>query len=118
MGAITDIWKSERGLITVTLIAAATVLCGFAIIPVQQWLDYTKWIFVTYVAAKTVTGAVGIVSTNPKPEGLPSIMWQDVLEALARSAEGFTRGAGASQKAAPDPSASPISSVPDPQKAG
>lgn len=69
MGALLDLWKSERGLVAVALIAAATVMTGMSIITVDQWLDYTKWLFVTYAAAKTVTGAVGLASSQPKQAG-------------------------------------------------
>lgn len=69
MGALLDLWKSERGLVAVALIAAATVMTGMGIITVDQWLDYTKWLFVTYAAAKTVTGAVGLASSQPKQAG-------------------------------------------------
>jgi len=65
MGAITDLWKSERGLVAIALIAAATVGLATARIPPDQWIDYTKWIFVTYAAAKTVTGSVAMLKSVP-----------------------------------------------------
>jgi hypothetical protein len=65
MGAIADLWRSERGLVAIALIAAVTVLCGIGSVTVEQWLDYTKWIFVTYAAAKTVTGAAAIAKSDP-----------------------------------------------------
>ncbi len=64
MGAIADLWKSERGLVAIALIAAVTVLCATGAVTVQQWLDYTKWIFVTYAAAKTVSGAAAAISSQ------------------------------------------------------
>lgn len=60
MGAIKDLWASERGLIAVLLIVGATVLAALKVMTVDQWLDYTRWIFITYAAAKTVTGAFQI----------------------------------------------------------
>lgn len=74
MGAIIDLWKSERGLIMVALIAAATTLTAVHIVTVDQWLEYTKWIFVTYVAGKTVTSSVALATTaptSPPPPQLP-----------------------------------------------
>lgn len=68
MGAITDIWKSERGLVAVALIAAATVLTGMHIIPADQWITYTKAIFIAYAAGKTVTGAVAMATTKEPDE--------------------------------------------------
>jgi hypothetical protein len=68
MGALKNIWGSERGIVAVVLILACTVLTGSGDISPEQWLDYTKWIFVTYAAAKTVTGAATIMRTqSPSP---------------------------------------------------
>jgi hypothetical protein len=68
MGAITDLLRSERGLVAIALIAATTVLCGLHVATIDQWLTYTKWIFVTYVAGKTVTGSVAMVTSAPRAE--------------------------------------------------
>jgi hypothetical protein len=61
MGALADLWSSERGLVALALIVGATVLAAVKIITVDQWTDYTKWIFVTYAASKTVTGTATII---------------------------------------------------------
>jgi hypothetical protein len=58
MGAIADLWKSERGIVGLALVIAATVMVALGRLSADQWVDYTKWIFVTYAAAKTVTGAI------------------------------------------------------------
>ena len=107
MGAILDLWKSERGLVAVALIAAATTLTALGTIGVEQWLDYTKWIFVTYAAAKTVTGSVAMATSQPKSD--PGI-WQQVDALIARALAN-------SRAPAPTPPASPVSVVP-PTKAG
>jgi hypothetical protein len=60
MGAIVDLWKCERGLLAVLLVAAAGVLTGLGNMETSEWTDFAKWIFVTYAASKTVTGAVQI----------------------------------------------------------
>lgn len=82
MGAIADLWSSERGLVAVALIIAATVLTALRVLTTEQWVSYTEWIFVTYAASKTVTGSVAImksgVSTgtpskdSPATAGIPS----------------------------------------------
>jgi len=113
MGAITDIWKSERGLIAVALIAAAFALCGFGTITVQQWLDFTKWLFVTYAAAKTITSSVGIVSTAPPAASPPAASGVESILAAALS-----RWAQAGQPTEPPGKVvPPIAIVPDPPKA-
>jgi hypothetical protein len=75
MGALKDLWQSERGLVAIALIAATTVLTVTGYITSTQWLEYTKWVFVTYVAAKTVTGAVAI-ATNPTASTTTATVWQ------------------------------------------
>jgi hypothetical protein len=60
MGAITDLWRSERGLIAVLLILGATVLTALGQMAVAEWRDYTLYIFGVYATAKTVTGAVQV----------------------------------------------------------
>lgn len=85
MGAIKDLWQSERGLIMVALVAAATTLTGLGIITTDQWLNYTQWLFVTYVTAKTVTGAVAIVKAAPSASPAPDVgaILLDLLAKLA-----------------------------------
>lgn len=72
MGAIKDLWQSERGIVVVALIVACTVLCFTSVVTPEQWLDYTKWVFVTYAAAKTVTGAVALATGQPLPSPTPA----------------------------------------------
>jgi len=67
MGAITDLLKSERGILALALIAAATVLCGLHQMTTDQWTTVVQWVFVTYAAAKTITGAAQIVTSSQKP---------------------------------------------------
>jgi hypothetical protein len=116
MGAILDLWKSERGIVAVALIAAATMLCGLGVIAVDQWLDYTKWIFVTYAAAKTVTGAVGIASAQPKT---PPAVWQQI-EPLITSIVARMATERAATRPEPPPGPSPVATVAivPPPKAG
>lgn len=61
MGALKDLWQSERGLVAVLLIVACTVLAALGRLTVEVWTEYTRWIFVAYAAAKTVTGSVEII---------------------------------------------------------
>lgn len=61
MGAIMDLWRSERGLVAVLLIVACTVLAVQGKLTVAEWTDYSKWIFVTYAAAKTITGTAQVL---------------------------------------------------------
>lgn len=69
MGAIKDLWQSERGLVAITLIIACTVMAALSRITIEQWIDYTKWIFITYAAAKTITGTATIIKSPSTADG-------------------------------------------------
>jgi hypothetical protein len=68
MGAITDLWKSERGLLTILIIIAATVLTALGNMTIEMWKEMTLYIFGIYVAGKTVTGAVGLFKGTLSPD--------------------------------------------------
>jgi hypothetical protein len=73
MGAIADLWKSERGLLAVLLVIGATVLTALSQMTIQQWQDYTLWIFGLYAGSKTVTGAVALFKGGTaEPEAAPA----------------------------------------------
>ncbi len=75
MGAITDLWKSERGLLAVLIIVAASVLAVLDKMTVSDWETFVMGIFITYAAGKTVTGAVAIMkgtSDPPTPAPTPA----------------------------------------------
>ena len=67
MGAITDLWKSERGLLAVLIIVAATILAAIGDMTVSEWQTFVTGIFITYAAGKTVTGAVAILKGTSDP---------------------------------------------------
>lgn len=67
MGALTDLWKSERGLIALVLIIASTVLCAIHVLTMDQWVNYTEWIFGMYAAAKTITTSVATAASAVAP---------------------------------------------------
>lgn len=63
-----DLIASERGFLCIVLVLTSTVLALVGKIPADQWLEYTKWIAVTLVASKTVTGAVETMVARTIPE--------------------------------------------------
>lgn len=67
MGALADLWKSERGLVAIVILMATSVLCALGHITTDQWLEHTRWVFVTYAAAKTVTGTAAMLA-RPSPD--------------------------------------------------
>jgi hypothetical protein len=72
MGAITDLWKSERGLLAVLIIVAASVLTGLDKMTVADWQTFVMGIFIAYAAGKTVTGAVAIMRGTTDPAPVPA----------------------------------------------
>ena len=55
-GAVSDILQSEKGLFVGLLVVAATTLVFTDYIQVEDWMDYTKFLAVTYVGGKTIQG--------------------------------------------------------------
>lgn len=60
---VVDLLNSERGVLCLTLVLAATALVILKLLTPAQWLTYTQWICVTLVASKTVTGAIETMRT-------------------------------------------------------
>lgn len=65
MGAITDLFNSERGLLAVIIIIAATALCLANKLAVADWSTFTQFIFAAYVGGKTITGVAQIIKNPP-----------------------------------------------------
>ncbi len=61
MGAIADLWKSERGLLASLLIIGATVLAALGEMAVEDWREFSLSVFGIYATAKTVTGGLQIM---------------------------------------------------------
>lgn len=71
MGAITDLWRSERGLLAVLIIIAASVFVAIGKMPVASWETFVMVIFGTYAAGKTITTAVETIK-GPAPQPAPA----------------------------------------------
>lgn len=69
MGAVADIWKSERGLLCLVIILASTVLAWRGILAVADWQQMIIYIFGTYVVGKTATGVASILKGQPADKG-------------------------------------------------
>lgn len=62
MGALKDLWNSERGLLALAIIIASTVLTALDKMTIDAWQSMTLYIFGIYAAGKTITGAVGMIT--------------------------------------------------------
>lgn len=72
MGAITNLWKSERGLLAILLIISATVLAGLNRMSIEAWREFALYVFGIYAAGRTLTGAVDLVVTKRDTGTTPS----------------------------------------------
>jgi hypothetical protein len=111
MGAIKDLWQSERGLVAIALIAACTVLSATSIISPEQWLDYTKWVFITYAAAKTVTSVAALASADPSAANVIDLLSAAIHASSAASTAPAAQTYPAPPTAVPTPPA-PIDNAP------
>lgn len=79
LGAIKDLLNSEKAVAGGAIVICATVLvvCGY--LPIADWKDLVQWIFVTYVAGKTVTSGVAMLTkkSEPLPENKPVVVEKD-----------------------------------------
>lgn len=60
MGALTDLFKSERGFFALALTLASTVLVALGHMPIEMWKEMNLYIYGIYVGGKSLTGAVGL----------------------------------------------------------
>lgn len=61
MGAITDLWRSERGILALAIILAATVLLALDKISVSDWKEINIAVYGVYGVSKGATGVAAIV---------------------------------------------------------
>jgi len=80
MGALTDLWKSERGLLAILLVVGATVLTALSHMTVAEWREYTLWMFGLYAGSKTVTGAVDLIMAPKRTEATAAAAATPVAE--------------------------------------
>jgi len=72
MNVIKNFLNSEKAIFVGLLVIAATVLAALGKMTVDQWIAYTEWMAVTYVAGKTVHGAA--VAISGKPASAPDLV--------------------------------------------
>lgn len=65
MLGLRDLFASERGVVAVVLIAAATVLAMQGIMTKDDWMSYTQVIGVSIIGSKTFTTTAQIFASRP-----------------------------------------------------
>lgn len=71
MGALTDLWRSERGLLCLVIILAASVLAALGKTDFNGWSSFVMVVYGTYVAGKTLTSAV---ESRGRAPGKPDVV--------------------------------------------
>jgi len=82
MQALKDMFKSERGVFALALIAAATTLCAIDKMTIDAWREMALYVFGIYVGGKTISGTAAalasarrevpvVVAPSPAPVDAP-----------------------------------------------
>jgi hypothetical protein len=66
MSVLKELLSSEKAIFVGLLIVAATVLTGMGKMTIDQWIAYTEWMAVTYVAGKTIQGTAAVIKNGKK----------------------------------------------------
>ena len=72
MGALKDLFLSERGIVTILLLVAVTVFVCIGALTFEQWQTYTTTLSAIYVGSKTVTGVAAIIKGPTATDDPPS----------------------------------------------
>ena len=74
MGAIQDLFESERGLFAIVLVIAATILAALGRMTVSDWQTFATTVFGIYVGGKTLTSSVAIIKGQPSADPAPAVV--------------------------------------------
>ena len=83
MGAITALFNSEKAVAGGLLIICSTVLVGLGYLPAASWVNYTQWIFGIYVAGKTATSSVAMITSGGGSPASPAAPAAPAAEVVA-----------------------------------
>lgn len=62
---ITNLLNSEKGVMGLALLIAASVLAAMGTIDAVAWINYTQWIFGIYAGSKAIQGAASAIANRP-----------------------------------------------------
>lgn len=85
MKGLSDLSASERGVIVVLAIVSATVLTlpMFAVMTVEQWLEFVKPIVYVFIGGQTVTTVASIIKGNKPEDQTPVQAFQGAFQAAS-----------------------------------
>lgn len=67
MGALSNLWNSEKGILAVLIIIGATVLAALGHMAIDQWTGFVELIFGLYIGGKTLQGVGAAVAGALRP---------------------------------------------------
>lgn len=79
LGAIKDLLNSEKAVAGGAIVVCATVLVPLGYLPIGEWADLVKWVFGFYVAGKTATSGIAMLTKKSEPitTGTPVVVEKD-----------------------------------------
>lgn len=69
LGALPALFNSEKAVMAVLLLVAATVLAALGTLPIALWKDLAETVFWVYVGGKTVQGSAALFSDAMRAKG-------------------------------------------------
>jgi len=72
MDAIKNLFSNEHGLIMLLLIAGATVLAAVGKMTIDQWTNYSQWIFGIFMGGHAVMSAANSISNGKAAAAAPA----------------------------------------------
>jgi hypothetical protein len=62
LGALPALLNSEKAVMAILLLVAATVLAALGQLPIPMWKELAESVFLIYVGGKTVQGSAALIS--------------------------------------------------------
>lgn len=66
MEGILGLINSKKAVAGGALIVCSTVLAALGKLTMDQWTEYTRWIFIVYVGGETANGVAATIKGEPK----------------------------------------------------
>lgn len=61
-----NLLASKKAVAGGLLVICATVLVALNYLAIEEWTEYTKWLFITYVAGETTSGVTAMVTGSKR----------------------------------------------------
>lgn len=68
LGALPNLLHSEKALMALALLIAATVLTAMGLLPITEWKAFAQGVFLIYVGGKTIQGSTELIASAMKAQ--------------------------------------------------